>query len=99
MEDRVVPRSSKRITQKYKPLSHKGVDIGWSSVEENNKVHANCRGIVREVVDGKTNNIKSTGDPNLDFTKKWGASEKSPSSWFNSLSVQQKAEAKALKES
>ena len=44
-------------------------------------------------------NIKSTGDPNLDFTKKWGASEKSPSSWFNSLSVQQKAEAKALKES
>lgn len=45
------------------------------------------------------NNIKSTGDPNLDFTKKWGASEKSPSSWFNSLSAQQKAEAKALKES
>ena len=44
-------------------------------------------------------NIKSTGDPNLDFTKKWGASEKSPSSWFNSLSVQQKAEAKVLKES
>ena len=61
MEDRVVPRSSKRITQKYKPLSHKGVDIGWSSVEENNKVHANCRGIVREVVDGKTNNTKSAG--------------------------------------
>ena len=29
MEDRVVPRSSKRITQKYKTLSHKGVDIGW----------------------------------------------------------------------
>ena len=44
-------------------------------------------------------NIKSTGDPNLDFTKKWGASEKSPSSWFNSLSAQQKAEAKVLKES
>ena len=61
MEYRVVPRSSKRITQKYKPLTHKGVDIGWSSVEENHKVHANCRGIVREVVDGKTNNTKSTG--------------------------------------
>lgn len=44
-------------------------------------------------------NIKSTGDPNLDFTKKWGASDKAPSSWFNSLSTQQKAEAKALKES
>lgn len=44
-------------------------------------------------------NIKSTGDPNLDFTKKWGASDKAPSSWFNSLSAQQKAEAKALKES
>lgn len=61
MEDRVVPRSSKRITQKYSILRHKGVDIGWSSVEENNKVHANCRGIVREVVDGKVNNTKSTG--------------------------------------
>lgn len=61
MEDRVVPRSSKRITCKYSVLRHKGVDIGWSSVEENNKVHANCRGIVREVVDGKVNNTKSAG--------------------------------------
>lgn len=43
-------------------------------------------------------NIKSTGDPNLDFTKKWGSSDKAPSTWFNSLSAQQKAEAKALKE-
>lgn len=61
MEDRVVPRSSKRITKKYNALTHKGVDIGWSSNEEHNKVHANCRGIVREVVDGKENNTKSTG--------------------------------------
>lgn len=42
--------------------------------------------------------IHSTGDPNLDFAKKWGTSTKSPSSWFNSLDSIQKAEAKLLKE-
>ena len=66
MEDRVVPRSSKRITQKYKPLFHKGVDIGWSTVEENNKIHANCKGIVYEIQDNQVNNKKSTGK------KTWG---------------------------
>ena len=66
MEDRVVPRSSKRITQKYKTLSHKGVDIGWSSVEKNNEIHANCKGIVYEIQDNQVNNKKSTGK------KTWG---------------------------
>ena len=66
MKDRVVPRSSKRITQKYKPLFHKGVDIGWSTVEENNKIHANCKGIVYEIQDNQVNNKKSTGK------KTWG---------------------------
>lgn len=66
MEDRVVPRSSKRITQKYKPLFHKGVDIGWSTVEKNNEIHANCKGIVYEIQDNQVNNKKSTGK------KTWG---------------------------
>lgn len=43
-------------------------------------------------------NVHSTGDPNLDFAKKWGTSDKSPASWFNSISSAQKAEAKLLKE-
>lgn len=43
-------------------------------------------------------NIKSTGDPNLDFAKKYGTSIKSPNAWFNSLDAATKAEAKLLKE-
>lgn len=43
-------------------------------------------------------NVHSTGDPNLDFAKKYGTSTKSPNAWFNSLSAAQKAEAKLLKE-
>lgn len=66
MEDRVVPRSSKRITQKYKKLTHKGVDIGWSSNEENNKIYANCEGVVYEIQDGQVNSKNSTGK------KSWG---------------------------
>lgn len=42
--------------------------------------------------------VKSTGDPNLDFVKKYGSSDKSPAAWFNSISASQKAEAKLLKE-
>ena len=42
--------------------------------------------------------VKSTGDANLDFVKKWGSSDKSPAAWFNSISEAQKAEAKLLKE-
>lgn len=42
--------------------------------------------------------IHSTGDPNLDFAKKWGTSTKSPNAWYNSLTPAQKAEAKALKD-
>ena len=61
MEDRVINRSSKRITQKYKPLTHKGLDLGWSRNEEDNKVYANCKGVVYEVVDGKNRNPKASG--------------------------------------
>ena len=42
--------------------------------------------------------IHSTGDPNLDFAKKYGTSTKSPNAWFNSLDAATKAEAKLLKE-
>ena len=61
MEGRVINRSSKRITQNYKSLSHKGVDLGWSRNEEDNKVYANCKGIVYEIVDGKNRNPKASG--------------------------------------
>ena len=61
MEDRVINRSSKRITQKYKPLTHKGLDLGWSKNEEDNKVYANCKGVVYEAVDGKNRNPKASG--------------------------------------
>lgn len=43
-------------------------------------------------------NIKSTGDANLDYAKKYGTSTKSPNAWFNSLTPAQKAEAKVLKD-
>lgn len=43
-------------------------------------------------------NVKSTGDSNLDFVKKYGTSAKSPNAWFNSLDAATKAEAKLLKE-
>lgn len=43
-------------------------------------------------------NIHSSGNPNLDFVKKYGTSTKSPNAWFSSLTPEQKAEAKLLKE-
>ena len=43
-------------------------------------------------------NIHSTGDSTQDFVKKYGTSTKSPNAWFNSLTPEQKAEAKLLKE-
>lgn len=67
MQYRVVDRSSERITQKYKVLSHKGVDIGYNGKDESkNRIFANCKGIVYEVVDGLNNDQKATG------TKSWG---------------------------
>ena len=43
-------------------------------------------------------NVHSTGDPTQDYIKKYGTSTKSPNAWYNSLTPQQKAEAKALKD-
>lgn len=62
MEDRVINRSSKRITQHYKVGVHKGVDLGYNGTnEEQNKVYANCEGVVYETRDGYGRNIKSKG--------------------------------------
>ena len=38
------------ITKKYNKITHKGVDIGWHSNEEDNKVIAHSDGIVESVV-------------------------------------------------
>ena len=64
MTDRVINESSKRITQNYG--GHSGVDLGWRQDENQNKVYANCKGVVVEVVDGLGNLQGSTG------VKSWG---------------------------
>lgn len=64
MTDRVINESSKRITQTYG--GHNGVDLGWRQDENENKVYANCKGTVVEVVDGLGNLQGSTG------VKSWG---------------------------
>ena len=64
MTDRVINESSKRITQAYG--GHNGVDLGWRQDENQNKVYANCKGTVVEVVDGLGNLQGSTG------VKSWG---------------------------
>lgn len=64
MTDRVINESSKRITQNYG--GHNGVDLGWRQDESQNRVFANCKGTVVEVVDGLGNLQGSTG------VKSWG---------------------------
>lgn len=64
MTDRVINESSKRITQNYG--GHSGVDLGWRQDENQNKVYANCKGVVVEVADGLGNLQGSTG------VKSWG---------------------------
>ena len=64
MTDRVINESSKRITQNYG--GHNGVDLGWRQDENQNRVFANCKGTVVEVVDGLGNLQGSTG------VKSWG---------------------------
>jgi len=53
MTDRVINESSKRITCGFNGYpGHKGVDLGWREDEDQNKVYANCKGVVETVVDG-----------------------------------------------
>ena len=49
MEDRVINRSSKRITNPY-GNGHHGVDLGWSKNEEDNKIYAKKTGKMTENV-------------------------------------------------
>ena len=71
MNDRVLVNSSKRISCLYGKYSssnlllkgkmHHGVDISYSSNEEENKVYANCLGVVYEVQDGLLRDINAKG--------------------------------------
>lgn len=65
---RVIINSENRITQKYKPLTHKGVDLGHARElhDPKNEVYANCEGVVYEIVDNQPNNPKASG------SKSWG---------------------------
>ena len=52
MKDRVINNSVNRITQDYNPPYHKGVDLGWSYNEEDNKIYSNSKGKVVATVTG-----------------------------------------------
>ncbi len=68
---KVLTASEKRITCPYGPYNtnnpslkgkiHKGVDIGYSKNEEENKVYANSLGIVYEIQEGLDRNINALG--------------------------------------
>lgn len=57
---RVIYESEKRITNPYSS-SHRGVDLGWRSVENLNVIYPNCKGKVIEVVTGRPHNPNATG--------------------------------------
>ena len=59
--DRVVVDSTQRITGAYNPPSHKGVDIGWRTDEEQNKIYSNCYGVVAYTEDGLGNMEGASG--------------------------------------
>lgn len=50
MSDRVIYDSPNRITQHYSS-SHRGVDLGWRSDENMNRVYSNCEGVVYATLD------------------------------------------------
>ena len=52
MKDRVINDSVNRITQRYNPPKHNGVDLGWRSDENQNKVYSNSKGKVITTVTG-----------------------------------------------
>lgn len=57
---KVLKESEKRITNPYGG-SHKGVDLGYRSNENENVVYPNCKGEVVEIVTGKGNDRNATG--------------------------------------
>lgn len=60
MIGRVVNESSKRVTQNF-GYGHTGIDIGWRTDENQNKVYAHSKGTVVAMVDGKNENRGSSG--------------------------------------
>lgn len=66
MKNRVINDSVNRITQHYGNNGHKGVDLGWRTDENQNKVYANCKGIVYEIQTDIGNIPGATG------VKSWG---------------------------
>lgn len=60
MIGRVVNEAMKRVTQAYGGR-HTGIDIGWRSNENQNKVFAHSKGIVVAAVDGKNETPGSRG--------------------------------------
>lgn len=67
--DRVVVDSTQRITGAYNPPSHKGVDIGWRTDEEQNKIYSNCYGVVAYTEDGLGNMEGASGWGNYVLVK------------------------------
>ena len=61
--DRVVFDSTHRITQGY-GNGHRGIDLGWRSDEEQNKVYSNCPGTVYATLDGV--------EPGSEYGGGWG---------------------------
>lgn len=62
---RVIFESEKRITNQY-GNGHNGIDLGYRSNEEQNKVYANCEGVVQEIQTGIPNDKGATG------VRSWG---------------------------
>lgn len=62
---RVIFESEKRITNNY-GNGHNGVDLGYRTNEDQNKVYANCEGVVQEIQTGIPNDQGATG------VRSWG---------------------------
>lgn len=58
---KVIKDAEKRITQEWGNGGHGGIDLGWRTDEEQNKIYANCKGVVIDCVDGLDNLKGSTG--------------------------------------
>lgn len=57
-----VTKGNNGITKKYNAITHRGVDIGWKTNEEDNQVTAHSSGVVSWVQTGQKHNTKATGN-------------------------------------
>ena len=60
MKDRVINDSVNRITQGY-GNGHRGIDLGWRSNENQNRVFPNCSGVVEATLDNIPNGSEAGG--------------------------------------